>query len=127
MISEERLDEIIGKGKTIETLLQTDIENQNLQKENQRLIKQYDLLNKKYCEEMDKNIALTEQLEEKDKEIEKLSLFSERLYKLEARIGLEERTVGDVVEELDRLRNQLELSQIENIQLKQAQNQKAIS
>lgn len=33
----------------------------------------------------------------------------------------------DVVEELDRLRNQLELSQIENMQLKQAQKQLAIS
>ncbi len=33
----------------------------------------------------------------------------------------------DVVEELDRLRNQLELSQIENMQLKQAQKQLAVS
>lgn len=88
-------------------------------KENKQLTNQYDLLNKKYCEEMDKNIALKEQLEEKNKEIKKLSLYSEKLYKLEARIGLEERTVGDVVEELDRLRNQLELSQKENMQLKQ--------
>lgn len=95
-------------------------------KENKQLTNQYDLLNKKYCEEMDKNIALKEQLEEKNKEIKKLSLYSEKLYKLEARIGLEERTVGDVVEELDRLRNQLELSQKENMQLKQSQNQKAV-
>lgn len=35
-----------------------------LEKENQQLINQYDLLNKKYCEEMDKNIALIEQLKQ---------------------------------------------------------------
>lgn len=66
----------------------------------------------------EKNQLLKQQLEEKEKKIEKLSLYSEKLYKLQARIGLEEMTVGDVVEELDRLRNQLELSQKENQQFK---------
>lgn len=74
----------------------------------------------------EENQQLKQQLEEKNKEIKKLSLYSEKLYKLQARIGLEERTVGDVVEELDKLRNQLELLQKENQQLKQSQNQKAI-
>lgn len=74
----------------------------------------------------EENQQLKQQLEEKNKEIKKLSLYSEKLYKLQARIGLEERTVGDVVEELDRLRNQLELSQKENQQLKQSQKQLAI-
>lgn len=75
----------------------------------------------------EENQQLKQQLEEKNKEIKKLSLYSEKLYKLQARIGLEERTVGDVVEELDKLRNQLELLQKENQQLKQSQKQLAIS
>lgn len=101
-----------------------DYENCSKLEKNLTKEHQYCLDNWRECEK--ENQQLKQQLEEKDKEIGKLSLYSERLYKLEARIGLEERTVGDVVEELDRLRNQLELSQLENKQLKQSQNQKAI-
>lgn len=36
---------------------------------NEQLTKQYDQLNKKYCEEMDKNTILKQQLEEKTKEL----------------------------------------------------------
>ena len=39
-----------------------------LRKEKQQLKEQYDLLNAKYCEEMDKNIALAEQLKQSQKE-----------------------------------------------------------
>ena len=109
----------------------------NLQdKQNQKLCRQIIKLNKennkllKFKEDIlrvqaepyqfyKENQQLKKQLEEKNKEIEKLSLYSEKLYKLQARIGLEERTVGDVVEELDKLRNQLELLQKENQQLKE--------
>lgn len=45
--------------KKLQNLLPNELE-----KENQQLINQYDLLNKKYCEEMDKNIALIEQLKQ---------------------------------------------------------------
>ena len=74
----------------------------------------------------EENHQLKQQLEEKEKNLKKLSLYSEKLYKLQARIGLEERTVGDAIEELDRLRNQLELLQKENQQLKQSQKELAI-
>ena len=97
-----------------------DARVKELEEENQKAnIKNY--LTDYYLVEKE-NKQLKQQLVDKNKEIEKLSLYSEKLYKLEARIGLEERTVGDVVEELDRLRNQLELSQKENQQLKQSQN-----
>ena len=53
--------------------------NDELRKENQQLINQYDLLNKKYCEEMDKNIALIEQLKQSQnqKAIEELEKVKE--------------------------------------------------
>lgn len=49
--------------KTFIEKLQNLLPNE-LEKENQQLINQYDLLNKKYCEEMDKNIAFIEQLKQ---------------------------------------------------------------
>lgn len=62
--------------KTFIKKLQNLLPNE-LEKENQQLINQYDLLNKKYCEEMDKNIALIEQLKQSQnqkaiEELEKL-------------------------------------------------------
>lgn len=99
--------------------------NQKLENYYNEKINELDnVYNKHFDELTNENQQLNEQLEESKKVIKELSLYSEKLYKLQARIGLEERTVGDVVEELDRLRNKLELLQKENQKLKQSQKQK---